>query len=224
MVSDLSRSQIGVFAAVAVILLFVGVRSLGNEEERAAAGDGQFAGSSDSSGFAASGGGGVGSTSGDGSGGSGGDSFAVSGPDGRDVVVHVAGAVRRPGVYRLPLGSRVTDAVNRAGGGTGDAMVDSVNLAARLADGQQVVVPAMPKSGGAVGTGTAVGAEDAGPISLGSATSEQLQTIDGIGPVTAGSIIAYRDEHGGIASVDQLDEVSGIGPATLEALRGRLQP
>ncbi len=224
---DLSRSQIAVFAAAAVVLLFVGFRSLGNEQGQAAAGAGQFGGSSDSSGSPASGEGGAGSTAGDSGNsgyGAGSDSFTVSGPDGRDVVVHVVGAVQRPGVYRLPLGSRVTDAVNRAGGGSGDAMFESVNLAARLADGQQVVVPSRPKPGDSLGTGTAAGAEDAGPISLGSATSEQLQTIDGIGPVTADSILAFRDEHGGIASIDQLDQVSGIGPATLEALRGRLQP
>lgn len=214
---DLSRSQIAVFAVAGVILLLVGVRSLGNEEERAAAGSGQFGNFSAAAGSAAPGNDTV-------DGGSGGDSFAVSGADARDVVVHVAGAVRKPGVYRLPLGSRVTDAVTRAGGGTGEAMVDSVNLAARLADGQQVVVPARPKPGGSVGAGTAIGAEETGPISLGSATSEQLQTIDGIGPVTADAILGYRDEHGGIASIDQLDEVSGIGPATLETLRGRLQP
>ena len=66
-------------------------------------------------------------------------------------------------------------------------------------------------------------AED-GPISLGSASVEELETIDGIGPVTAGDIVEFRDQHGGLASVDQLDEVPGIGPATMEALRERLQP
>jgi competence protein ComEA len=133
-------------------------------------------------------------------------------------VVHVAGAVGDPGVYRLPPGSRVTDAVKRAGGPEGGASLDSINLAATVADGQQVVVP----SGETASQGTAVPGD--GPISLGSATLEQLDTIDGIGPVTAQSILDFRDENGGLSSVDELDQVSGIGPATMEALRGRLQP
>jgi competence protein ComEA len=143
---------------------------------------------------------------------------AGDGGDARDVVVHVAGAVRRPGVYRLPLGARVADAVERAGGPEPGAEQEGINLAARLADGQQVVVPERAPAGSIAGT-----AED-GPISLGSATVEELDTIEGIGPVTAEAIVAYRDEHGGLGSIDELDEVSGIGPATLEALRARLQP
>jgi competence protein ComEA len=143
------------------------------------------------------------------------------GSGGPDVVVDVTGAVARPGVYRLPVGARVTDAVERAGGATGAAVLESINLAARLADGQQVLVPASGPGGAAVAG--ALGAEE-GPISLGSASVEQLETIDGIGPVTAADIVEFRDEHGGLASVDQLDQVSGIGPATMESLRGRLQP
>ena len=96
-----------------------------------------------------------------------------------------------------------------------------VNLAARLADGQQVVVPERGPAGTALTGGSD---EEEGPISLGTATVEQLDTIDGIGPVTAQDIIDFRDQHGGLASVDQLDQVSGIGPATMEALRARLQP
>jgi competence protein ComEA len=135
---------------------------------------------------------------------------------GGDLVVHVAGAVRSPGVYRLPSGARVDDAVQRAGGPAADALVDGVNLAARLTDGQQVVVPAAG-GGGAAGAGE-------GPISLGTATVEELDTIEGIGPVTAEDIVEFRDEHGGLASVEQLDELSGIGPATMESLREGLQP
>ncbi len=101
-------------------------------------------------------------------------------------------------------------------------LVDSINLAASLADGQQVVVPAKA-TGGTGASVTAAAAEDA-PISLGTATVEQLDTIEGIGPVTAADIVAFRDEHGGLSSVDELDQISGIGPATMEALRDRLQP
>jgi competence protein ComEA len=99
-------------------------------------------------------------------------------------------------------------------------MLEGINRAARLADGQQIVVPER----GPVGTATAATANEEGPISLGTATAEQLETIDGIGPVTAGKILEYRDQHGGLSSVDQLDQVSGIGPATMESLRARLQP
>jgi competence protein ComEA len=135
------------------------------------------------------------------------------------VVVHVAGDVRRPGVYRLPAGSRVTDAVRRAGGFAGGANQDAINLAARLSDGQQVVVP---------GPGTAAASSStggpSGPISLGSATVEQLDGIEGIGPVTAQKILEFRDQHGGLSSINQLDEVDGIGPSTMETLRAALQP
>jgi len=121
----------------------------------------------------------------------------------------------------MPVGSRVNDAVIRAGGPAPRAQLEAVNLAARLADGQQVVVPERAPGSSAAAAG-AVG-ED-GPISLGTATAEQLEEIDGIGPVTAGDIIEFRNEHGGFSSVEQLDQVPGIGPATMEALRKRLQP
>jgi competence protein ComEA len=195
---ELSRSQLVVYAAVAVALLLVGARAIRGE------------GGTDSS-FAAGGGSGSGS---------GGKSFSISGQGG-DLVVDVTGAVRRPGVYRMPAGSRVDDAVTRAGGAAPRAELEAVNLAAHLADGQQVVVPARVPGGAAAVTGAA--AED-GPISLGTATAEQLEEIDGIGPVTAGDIVKFRDEHGGLSSVEQLDQVPGIGPATMEALRERLQP
>jgi competence protein ComEA len=190
---ELGRAQFVVYAAVAVALLMVGARAIrsegGGETYYAVASGGSVAGS-----------------------------FSLGGQSG-DLVVDVTGAVRRPGVYRMPVGSRVNDAVIRAGGPTGGAELEAVNLAARLADGQQVVVPERV-SGGATAGATA----DDGPISLGTATVEQLEGIDGIGPVTAGDIIEFRDEQGGLASIDQLDQVPGIGPATMEALRERLQP
>jgi competence protein ComEA len=194
---ELSRSQIVVYGAVAVALLLVGaraIRSEGGTEQSFAAGS---AGESSSSSA----------------------DFTLSGQAG-DLVVDVTGAVGRPGVYRLPAGSRVNDAVRRAGGASAKAELEAVNLAARLADGQQVVVPERAPGGGVA---AAAGGED-GPISLGTATVEQLDTIDGIGPVTAQDIVDFRDEHGGLSSVDQLDQVSGIGPATMESLRARLQP
>jgi len=193
---EMSRSQLVVYAAVAVALLLVGARAIRGED----AAEPSFA--------AASGGGGRGA------------SFSVRGSGG-DLVVHVAGAVGRPGVYRMPIGSRVDDAVRRAGGAAPRAELEAINLAAKLADGQQVVVPERVPGGGAV---AAIGAGEEGPISLGTATAEQLEEIEGIGPVTAGDIIEFRDERGGLSSIDQLDQVPGIGPATMESLRARLQP
>lgn len=196
-VPELSRSQLAVYAAIAVALLFIGARAIRGEGAAAPS----YA--EPSTGEPVEGGG-----------------FAVSGQSG-DVVVDVTGAVRRPGVYRLPAGSRVADAVERAGGARPGALLEALNRAARLADGQQVVVPRRAPVGGVATTG---GAALEGPISLGTATVEQLEEIDGIGPVTAEDIVAFRDQHGGLASVDQLDQVPGIGPATMESLRARLQP
>ena len=211
MLSNLSRSQLLVYAALAVALLLAGARAIRSEGEAGAATAGGSGYSTDSTDSADSGGGGEAA----------GDGLAVS-EGGPDVVVDVTGAVRRPGVYRLPVGARVTDAVERAGGASGSATLEAINLAARLSDGQQVVVPERGPAGAAAAVAGA--AEEEGPISLGSASVAQLETIDGIGPVTAGDILEYRDQHGGISSVDQLDQVPGIGPATMEALRDRLQP
>ena len=136
------------------------------------------------------------------------------------LVVHVVGAVRRPGLFRLVEGSRVADAVARAGGPTPKAELSAVNLAAPLADGQQVVVPVRGAAAAAVGAGPAAGTK----VSLGAATVEQLDELPGIGPVTAQKIVDYRDQHGGFSSVEELDQVPGIGPATMEALTSRLQP
>jgi competence protein ComEA len=150
-------------------------------------------------------------------------------------VVHVAGAVRKPGVYRLAEGARVQDAVRRAGGAARGADLGAVNLAARVADGQQVVVPKRAPAASAAaaagevsagtGGGGAAGAIAQGPpISLSSATLEQLDTLDGVGPATAQKILDWRREHGGFRSVDDLGQVPGIGPKRLAALRERVQP
>ena len=194
--AGLSRAQLAVYGAVAVALLLIGVRAVRGET----AGE-PFAAAPDSGG------------------GPGGFELSSSGGGG-DVVVDVTGAVRRPGVYRLPSGSRVIDAVQRAGGAGPKGLLEAVNLAARLADGQQIVIPETGPGGAWAAGATAT----SGPISLGTATAAQLATIDGIGPVTARDIIEFRDQHGGLASVEQLDEVSGIGPATMQSLREGLQP
>jgi competence protein ComEA len=142
------------------------------------------------------------------------------------VVVDVVGAVRRPGLYRLSQGARVADAVARAGGSTRKADLSLVNLAALVSDGEQVVVP---RRGAGVAAAGAAGASSAsgiptGPVHLNSATVEQLDTLPGVGPVTAQKIVDYRQKHGAFTSVDELDAVSGIGPARLDQLRDLVAP
>jgi competence protein ComEA len=207
-VANLSRSQLLVYGAIAIAMLLLGARWIrSTNAEGAPAGEVSY------------------EDPGSGAPGAGGTELSFDAGAGEDVVVHVTGAVREPGVYRLPTGSRVTDAVERAGGPAAAAALDAINLAARLADGQQVVMPARAKSSGGVTVGSASGiSAPEAPISLGIATVEELDTIEGIGPVTAQNIVDFRDQHGGLSSIDELDEISGIGPATMEALRARLQP
>ncbi len=144
------------------------------------------------------------------------------------VVVDVVGAVRRPGLYRLEQGTRIADAVSRAGGATPKADLSLINLAAPLADGEQVIVPkrgaaavAAPAGGAA---GSVAGAPSTGPVHLSTATSEQLDSLPGIGPVTAQKILDYRQKHGAFTSVDELDAVPGIGPARLDQLKDLVAP
>ena len=136
------------------------------------------------------------------------------------LVVHVAGAVQRPGVYRVPESARVAAAVRHAGGATRRADLTAVNLAARLEDGQQVVVPQRVPGAGAAG---AAGAADV-PLSLATATAEDLEELDGIGETLAERVVEYRDEQGGLRSLDELDEVDGIGETRLEVLKEALRP
>jgi competence protein ComEA len=140
------------------------------------------------------------------------------------VVVHVVGAVRRPGLYRLEDGTRIADAVRRAGGATRTADLALVNLAAPVADGTQVVVPQRVATPGARGSPADGAPAPGAKVSLGRATAEELDALPGIGPATAQKIVAYRQEHGAIASVDELDAVPGIGPARLEQLRELVTP
>ena len=135
------------------------------------------------------------------------------------LVVDVAGAVRRPGLYRLPHGSRIADAVARAGGMSRHAARAAVNLAAPLADGEQVLVPS--GVGGTAGAAAVPGSPSpAAPVDLNTATVEQLDALPGIGPVTAQKIVDYRTQNGPFTSVDDLDAIPGIGPARIENLRG----
>jgi len=149
--------------------------------------------------------------------GGGNDGSAGGGRRGPLLVVHVAGAVQRPGVYRVPESARVAAAVRHAGGATRRADLTAVNLAARLEDAQQVVVPSRMSGAGAAGA-------DSLPLSLATATAEDLEELDGIGETLAERLIEYRDEQGGLRSLDQLGEVDGIGEKRLEALKEALRP
>lgn len=138
-----------------------------------------------------------------------------------EFIVHVVGAVRRPGVYKMGGDTRVIQAVRMAGGPTPQAELSGINLAAPIQDGQQVVVPRRVPAAAA---GTSPGAGGAtGPVSLGSATPEQLEALDGIGPGLAARIVSWRKDHP-FRSVDDLLQVPGIGPARLAALRDHVTP
>ena len=139
------------------------------------------------------------------------------------VVVHVAGEVHAAGVYRLRAGARVSDAVDRAGGATRRADLSQVNLAAKVEDGRQILVPRRVAAGAAAAPATAAPGQPAAPVNLNTASLEQLDALSGIGPVTAQKIVDYRDEHGGFGSVDELGEVPGIGDVRLASLREQVR-
>jgi len=218
-VPDLSRSELAAYAACLVLVVLLGWRVLRADGEASTA-PAQRRGGATTTGASP-------------------DTPSVSVAPARDgsATVHVVGAVRRPGVYRLRLGQRVEDAIRRAGGASSATDLQAINLAAKVADGQQVVVPrraavgggsGAPASGGTGGAATggggtgAAGVAPSGPINLNSATAEQLDTLDGVGPATAQKILEYRTQHGGFASVDDLAQVPGIGPKKLEALKAQV--
>ena len=145
------------------------------------------------------------------------------GSRGGSVIVHVAGAVREPGVYRMRPDARVDDAVGRAGGATQRADLSQVNLAAKVEDGRQVLVPGKVKAAAGVSAGTAAPTDPRVPINLNTATLEQLDELDGIGPATAQNILDYREANGGFGSVEELGEVPGIGEVRLASLREQVR-
>ena len=152
---------------------------------------------------------------------------AVAPAEPPEIVVHVVGAVRSPGLYRLAEGSRVADALTLAGGAGPKADLAGVNLAAPLVDGTQVLVPrrgeAVAAGGAAASTGSGA-LSPPGPVRLSTATLEELDALPGVGPVTAERILQYREQHGPFRTVEELDAVPGIGPARLEQLRELVVP
>jgi competence protein ComEA len=220
-VGERSTSTIVIWALAAVLATLAGMRLLGGDEPAPApvSIDG-------ARGPAVAAGGARGSAS----------TAAGAGAERERLYVHVAGAVRRPGLIRLPPGTRVAVALERAGGPIRRADLTLVNLAAQVQDGQQIVVPARGAGGtaaggmAAAGDGTAAaggglpGAATGPPVHLSTATVEQLDEIDGIGPTLAARIVEYRDSHGGFRSIEELSEIEGIGEKRLATLRDAVQP
>lgn len=148
---------------------------------------------------------------------------------GGEIVVSVVGDVARPGLYTFTPGARVADALDAAGSHGAEPQAQAaragVNLAERLADAQQVYVPAhgeAPPQAGAGGSGVAGSAGAVGKVNVNTASASELETLDGVGAKTAQAIIAHREETGGFNSVEQLMEVKGIGPAKFESMKDQV--
>jgi competence protein ComEA len=139
-----------------------------------------------------------------------------------EVLVHAAGAVRVPGVYRLDAAARVADLVEAAGGPLEDGDLDRLNLAAPLTDGERVYVPRVGEVGAEAAVAGAVADESSRLVDVNTAGAEQLESLPGVGPATAQAILDERERRGSFATVDDLLDVRGIGPAKLEALRDRV--
>ena len=213
--SDLDRPRIALYIALGLVVCFLGVRYLREQPDSVPADAG--AGVTEAtSGQATQ------PAAGDGS-----ATVRLDRADGGRITVHVAGAVRRPGLYRLAAGSRIDDALQRAGGPRARADLTAVNLATKLEDGRQVIVPergsgaaaSAPGSGSGSAAAGGPGSAPAAPVNLNTATLEQLDTLDGVGPGIAQRIIDYREQHGGFRNVDELGEVPGIGDKRMATLR-----
>ena len=213
--SDLDRPRIALYIALGLVVCFLGVRYLREQPDSVPADAG--AGVTEAtSGQATQ------PAAGDGS-----ATVRLDRADGGRITVHVAGAVRRPGLYRLAAGSRIDDALQRAGGPRARADLTAVNLATKLEDGRQVIVPergsgsaaSAPGSGSGSAAAGGPGSAPAAPVNLNTATLEQLDTLDGVGPGIAQRIIGYREQQGGFRNVDELGEVPGIGDKRMATLR-----
>ncbi len=221
--TEISRRQFVVYLVAVVLVVLLGGRAL-RADPNAGAAPAPAA-------FTPGGEPGTGSGKPDGGAGATGPGAVEVAQDGAGVLVHVAGRVRRPGVYELAEGARIGDAVRKAGGGRPGADLDGLNLAAKLADGQQVLVA---RRGGPVGVAAAAAAADggvAGPaggpgatttVNVNQADAVQLEGLTGVGPAIAAKIVDYRTQNGPFKTVDDLAQVSGIGEKTLEGMRAQV--
>jgi competence protein ComEA len=192
---EVSRQQLAVYVAAALAIALIGARYLKETDHGAAARDSTARPAR----------------------------VAIDRSDSR-VYVHVTGAVRRPGVYRLPSWARLDLAITRAGGATPGADLVGVNLAAKVADGQQVIVPRRGAGASPAAAGdSAGGGAGSAPISLNTATVDQLDELEGVGPATAQKILDWRKQHGGFKSVEDLQQISGIGPKRFESLKDKVR-
>lgn len=228
--SEISRRQFAAYAVAVVLVVLLGGRAL---RAGGAPADGGGGGAGAATAFpaqagSATSGGGAGAPSG--GGGATGAAGVEVGTERERVVVHVAGLVERPGVYELGGGARIQDALRKAGGGRARADLDALNLAAKLTDGQQIVVtrrsargtPAVSAPGAsATGAGApaAGGAVASAPVNVNTAGVTELEALDGVGPAIAAKIVDWRTQNGPFRTVDDLGQVSGIGPKKLEAMR-----
>lgn len=198
---EISRPQLALYAVIAVVIGLVGARFLAHGGGTSGAASGA-------------------TTSAAGARTSGSRPVEVGTSAGQPAVVYVTGAVRRAGVFRLPAGARVQDAVRRAGGASARADLSAVNLAAKVSDGAQILVPERGQATAAVALpGGAAAATPTEPVNLNTATVEQLDALDGVGPSTAQKIVLYRQQHGGFGSVGELDRIPGFGVKKVAALR-----
>jgi|BarGraNGADG00212_2_1021979.scaffolds.fasta_scaffold22545_2 competence protein ComEA len=197
---NIPRKQLYAYAAIAVVVAAVGVRAMAGSRAGAATGPVQLVAAPSPVASAA----------------------ASTGPTAPPpVVVYVCGAVHKPGVYTLDQGARIADAIAAAGGAGAHAELGAVNLAARVTDGQQVIVP---ERGAAVtpsvdATGAAAAGAPSAVVNLNTASAEELDTLQGVGPSTAQKIIDYRTANGGFKSIDELKNIPGIGDVRFAALK-----
>jgi competence protein ComEA len=228
-VTEISRRQLAAYAVAVVLVVLIGGRAL-------RAGDGaQALPAPDAGAFSATAPGPAGAATRPGGTTGAGGVEVTSGSE--RVVVHVAGAVRHPGVYALAGGARVQDALRKAGGGRSGADLDALNLAAKATDGQQILVARRVRASAAAsgvtataatGTGAATAAGAPGPagaaaaVNVNTADATQLEALDGVGPAIAAKIIAWRTQNGPFRSADDLAQVAGIGPKKLEAMRAQV--
>lgn len=222
--SDLDRPRLALYVALGLVVCVLGARYLSAHERAGGAGAVAPAGDAapDATATAAQAGAPTVSGGKRAGGVAGSASVRVDRADEGRVTVHVAGAVRRPGLYRLPAGARIDDALRRAGGPGWRADLTAVNLATKLEDGRQVLVPERPtaasRAAPSMEPSVPAGAAPNAPVNLNTATIEQLDTLEGVGPGIAQRILDYREHHGGFRRVEELAEVPGIGAKRLAAL------